>query len=388
MTRQQILQNPKSSAATGSVGHQDPASCLPQTYEIRGVRTPFTTRALRYARVMRDHRNRLMVNLPGLSGGMGTYEMPLDTMRELFDLSVHDRMLFDKLSELRHPLPENVRACVRDVWSTGIGGVMLAREAIAAARHEAATRELGQMTMLFQALRQLGGNDVQDMEMKDLATAQGQKRVRSALNKFAETAGVANDSVVDSLGEWSTLTAPVGLATEGCAGPLRDQISAMHRMGAEVEEWSISEMSDIRFMATRVINGVDATHEHAMRWLRKIDHWNNGLGQVLTSWKTAQSEIEQCLTRLWWLLDGWEELLQGWSRAKSMDRVKQREVLEEIASFMPILPLEELEPVEHEFWVDIRVNQMLWARELRKLGNGEIDADTVGRLERYRRQSA
>ncbi|MFH1807013.1 MAG: hypothetical protein ABID63_19195 [Pseudomonadota bacterium] len=372
----------------GKAPTTDQLAYLPTRYDLRGVRTPFTTKALRFARVIKDPKVRLKVSLPGLSGGLGTYEMPFETMREVFDLSVHDRMLFDKLMVLYDFTPETVRSCAREVTLTGVGGVVLAREAAQAEAHENKVREIGQLTLVYEALKQVGGPDVQDMKMADLATPGGQKTARQTLNRFAATAGAANDSVIDSLEEWSRLKAPVGLTIAGCAGPLRDLISALGRMAAEIEEWSVTELADTRFMATRVINSANATHEHATRWLRKIDRWDKDLGQVLTRWADAQKEIRDGLARLWWLLDGWDELIARWRHAMSIDRVKQREVLEEIASFVPILPVEELDPAEYEFWVDIRVNQLLWANELRKLGSGEIDADMVDRLERFRRQSA
>ncbi|WP_412778124.1 hypothetical protein [Thalassospira lucentensis] len=68
--------------------------------------------------------------------------------------------------------------------------------------------------------------------------------------------------------------------------------------------------------------------------------------------------------------------------------MRQREIIEEVASFTPVLPIDEISVEEQPFWIDVRVNQMLWAGELRKLGSGEIDADMVDRLERFRRQSA
>jgi hypothetical protein len=137
-----------------------------------------------------------------------------------------------------------------------------------------------------------------------------------------------------------------------------------------------------------VINAASATKDHALRLLRKIDLWNNELGKVLQDWAKAKEDMQKHIDRLWWVLDGWQELIDLWRSRPQHDRVRQREIVEEIASFAPVLPIEALEKIEYEFWVDVRVNQMLWASELRKLGSGEIDADMVDRLERFRRQSA
>ncbi|WP_404422421.1 hypothetical protein [Thalassospira australica] len=388
MTRQQVANKSGSISSSGRAGQPDALSCLPSSFVSRGVRTPFTTKSLRYARVLIGQSGRTLVSLPGLSGGLGTYEMPLETLREVFDLSVHDRMLFDRLITLEKFTPELVREHARAVAVTGVGGVALAHAGIIGDKEEKAARELGQLTLLYQALRQLGGDDVQDMKREDLLTMEGQVRARKALNRFATVAGVANDSIIDSLGEWSVLSAPVGLAIEGCEGPLRLLTFGLQKLAGDVEEWSISEQSDFRFMATRVINAASATNDHAMRLLRKIDLWNNELGKVLKDWSTAKNDLHKQIERLWWVLDGWQELIDLWRSRPQHDRVRQREIVEEIASFAPVLPIEELEKLEYEFWVDVRVNQMLWASELRKLGSGEIDADMVDRLERFRRQSA
>ncbi|OSQ46435.1 hypothetical protein [Thalassospira sp. MCCC 1A01428] len=390
MTRQQNLQrgHQGQEETVGSVsGRPDPLSALPKTFEARGVRTPFTTRPLRFARVVRDPYNKLVINLPGLSGGLGTYEMPLETMRQIFDLSVHDRMLFEDLAPVSKPTPEILRRISRNIARTGVGGIRLAREADQLDAQEKIKRDTGQLTLVYQALCKLGGDDVQDMKITDLATLEGQKRARAALDQFARNAGAANQSVIDSLEQWSILTSPVGLATEGCAGPLRDLVNGLRRLSSELEEWSLSEMSNIRFMATHVVNGAGATYDHAVRWLRAIDRWSNDIGAVLVDWPKAQREIDRSIDRLWWLLDGWEELIARWRAATLVNRTEQRDALEELASFLPVIPIGELEPEEYKFWTDIRVNQVMWAAEVRKLGSGDMDADMVNRLERFREAS-
>lgn len=117
----------------------------------------------------------------------------------------------------------------------------------------------------------------------------------------------------------------------------------LQKLAGEVEEWSISEQSDFRFMATRVINAASATKDHALRLLRKIDLWNNELGKVLQDWAKAKGRYAKHIDRLWWVLDGWQELIDLWRSRPQHDRVRQREIVEEIASFAPVLPIEALE---------------------------------------------
>ncbi len=156
MTRQQLANKGAGSSPKIGAGQPDALSCLPASFASRGVRTPFTTKSLRYSRVLIGQSGRTLVSLPGLSGGLGTYEMPLETLREVFDLSVHDRMLFDRLITLEKFTPEMVREHARAVAVTGVGGVALARAGITGNKDEKAARELGQLTLLYQALRQLG----------------------------------------------------------------------------------------------------------------------------------------------------------------------------------------------------------------------------------------
>lgn len=326
--------------------------------------------------------------LPGLSGGLGTYELPLDTLREVFDLSVHDRMLYDRLIDLEDVRPQTVLEHSRDVGSTGVGGVELARTCIRRNWTEKASRELGQMAVLHQALRQLGGDVVKDMKREELMTTEGQIRARRALNRFASEHKVANDTIIDSLGEWSKMIAPVGLDLEGCQGQLRVLANGLRKFAQDIEEWSNSEQSDFRFMAGRIVSAIRSTSNHALKRIAEVDSWNSELGKVLTDWEIAKKAIGETIEYLWWLLDGWQELIDVWDKRSTTDRSKQRETVEEVASFAPVLPLSEIEKSEQQFWADVRVNQLLWAGELRKLGSGEIDADMMDRLERFRRQSA
>lgn len=367
---------------------EDPLACLPLTFLSRGVRTPFTTKTLRYARVAVGKSGRSMIMLPGLAGGLGTYELPLDTLRDVFDLSVHDRMLFDRLMELENIRPDTVLERARAVGKTGVGGIELSRVCERRDKNDNSSRELGQLAVLHRALLQLGGASVQDMQREELMTMEGQVRARKALNRFSSEKNVANDAIIDNLGEWSKMIAPVGLDQEGCEGRLRALTNALKKFANDIEEWSNSEQSDFRFMAGRIVSTTRATYEHAKRKVDEVDSWNGELGKVLTDWERAQKDIGKTIDFLWWLLDGWQELIDVWSKRSLTDRAKQREVIEEIASFAPVMPISELTDKEQQFWVDIRVNQMLWAGELRKLGSGEIDADMVDRLERFRRQSA
>lgn len=367
---------------------EDPLACLPQTFLTRGVRTPFTSKTLRYARVATGKGGRAMIMLPGLAGGLGTYELPLDTLRDVFDLSVHDRMLFDRLLELENVHPSTVLEHSRAVGSTGVGGIELARTCTERNKNEKSSRELGQLAVLHRALLQLGGAAVQDMKREELMTMEGQVRARKALNRFASENKVENDTIIDNLGEWSKMIAPVGLNQEGCEGQLRSLTAGLKKFAGDIEEWSNSEQSDFRFMASRIVSATQATFEHARRKVAEVDSWNGELGKVLTDWERAQKDIGKTIDYLWWLLDGWQELIDVWAKRSLTDRAKQREVIEEIASFVPVIPISEITDKEQQFWVDIRVNQMLWAGELRKLGSGEIDADMVDRLERFRRQSA
>lgn len=329
-----------------------------------------------------------MIVLPGLSGGLGTYELPLDTLRDVFDLSVHDRMLYDRLLELEDIRPQTVLEHSRAVGSTGVGGVELARTCSKRSWSEKASRELGQMAVLHQALRQLGGAAVKDMERKELLTTEGQIRARKALNRFASEHKVANDTIIDNLGEWSKMIAPVGLDLDGCQGQLRVLTNGLTKFASDIEEWANSEQSDFRFMAGRVASATRETCKHAQKRVAEVDSWNEELGKVLTDWERAKKDISKTIDYMWWLLDGWQELIDVWEKRSPSDRAKQRETIEEIASFSPVLPVSEIAVTDQQFWVDVRVNQMLWAGELRKLGSGEIDADMMDRLERFRRQSA
>ncbi|WP_417804616.1 hypothetical protein [Thalassospira lucentensis] len=388
MNKQKIVQSVSHKTPDAPTASDDPLSCLPETFLTRGARTPFTSKSLRYARVAVGKNGRAMVNLPGLAGGLGTYELPLDTLRDVFDLSVHDRMLFDRLLVLETVRPDTVLEQARAVAVTGVGGIELARISAARDKDEKSSRELGQLAVMHQALLQLGGAAVQDMKREELLTMDGQVRARKALNRFSSEHGVAIETIIDSLGEWSKMSAPVGLALEGCHGPLRRLAAGLQKFAADIDEWSSSEQSDFRFMAGRISSATKATYDHAMKQVKQVDAWNNELGKVLTDWERAKKEIAKMIDHLWWLLDGWQELIDVWDRRPVNDRVRQRELIEEIASFTPVLPIDEISEKEQAFWVDVRVNQMLWAGELRKLGSGEIDADMVDRLERFRRQSA
>src|SRR3954470_1520506 len=96
-----------------------PSSPSCQTFSDWGVVVPFTTPTLSHARLRPGRNGRLDVLMRNPSGGKGVYVFDLGALGELFTLTLHDRLLYERLVELDTPTPDTIRQAVRDVAAEG-----------------------------------------------------------------------------------------------------------------------------------------------------------------------------------------------------------------------------------------------------------------------------
>ena len=106
---------------------------LPRTFLEWGVAVPFTTPLLSSGRVRPGRRGRPEMLMPNPSGGRGLYVFDLAAAPEVTSLTLHDRLLVERLLELPAPSPSEIRKAAQEVAIEGAAGRRAAREASAAA---------------------------------------------------------------------------------------------------------------------------------------------------------------------------------------------------------------------------------------------------------------
>ena len=378
-------------AATGA-DHQVPDSdvlhrakgYLPSTFAERGCYVPFTTEILNHARIRYNAEQSLEALVPGLSGGSGIYVIPWDMLPTVIPLSVHDRMLHESLTNEKFVTPLAVRDAAIEVSKTGVGGVEMATDTQAMLGAEAKRRELSRFVLVTEAIRQLGeGAAAEELTMEDLATPDGQKRACGALHGFARSIGQTDQSVINSLAQWSFSKAEVGLNKDGCEGRLRIMMHKMRDWHREMMEWGVGELTDMEFMSVKCADALAATLIIADEHLKKLDSQDASLASVLKHWERAQSDVEHLINKLCWLLDGWGFLMEKWDATRDAPRYEQRQILEEIVSFLPLVPVDELTGDTREMWEGLSQNQATLAKSAQDQQTAAVDREVMEQLEKY-----
>src|SRR3546814_11368042 len=111
-----------SSGAGSAEGGHLSTRYWPATFEERGVVAPFTTPTLAFARVRADHNGGLEILIPGLSGSAGVYVIAWPSVREMFRMSVHDRVLHETIADAKATTPRQMPRCPNHTTTTGPAG--------------------------------------------------------------------------------------------------------------------------------------------------------------------------------------------------------------------------------------------------------------------------
>ena len=379
------------SAATGTANQVSESDVLhrakgylPSTFAERGCYVPFTTEILNHARIRYNAEQNLEALVPGLSGGSGVYVIPWDMLSTVIPLSVHDRMLHENLTSERFVTPLAVRDAVIAVAKTGVGGVEMATGTQAMLEAEAKRREMSRFVMVVEAIRQLGeGAAAEELTVASLATPDGQERACRALHRFARSIGQTDQSVINSLAQWSFAKAEVGLDKDGCKGRLRVMMHKMRDWHREMMEWGVGELTDMEFMSIKCADALAATLIIADQHLKELDAQDAALASILKNWERAQSDVEHLINKLCWLLDGWGFLLEKWEAVRDTPRYEQRQALEEIVSFLPLVPVDELTEDTRQMWEGLSRNQATPAQSTQDMQTDTVDREVMEQLEKY-----
>ena len=105
------------------------AGHLPRTFLEWGVAVPFTTPLLSSGRVRPGRRGRPEMLMPNPSGGRGLYVFDLAAAPEVTSLTLHDRLLVERLLALPALSPSEIRKVAQEVAIEGAAGRRAAREA-------------------------------------------------------------------------------------------------------------------------------------------------------------------------------------------------------------------------------------------------------------------
>ena len=329
---------------------------LPATFEERGAAVPFTTAAIAFARIRETKEEELEALVPGLSGARGTYVLPWPGMRDIVSMSVYDRQLHKVIEAEKALTPAKIREHALELSKSGVSGTDAARKAQKALEREIKIR-VKIRQVLLQELVDRFGDQPEKLDIAAMSEQEAMLAAGRALGGFAKNQSLSGDHLIDMLIEWCRLIQPVGFPEQDCAGYMRQRVHDMRDFQHELDDWSESEPPSSQRAAQGLARAARAFITQAENCLSSIDECRKELQRTVLEWQGAGKSIAQEIERMDWFLDGWDVVMESWCETKDLDRHDQRDRVDLLHHFMPILPEVEIEAGDHEFWEAIMAQQ-------------------------------
>jgi hypothetical protein len=311
----------------------------PSTFLDRGVTVPFTTPMLMGARVRPNQdREGLEVIIANPSGASGVYILPWAAIPQICSPTLHDRRLWYLLRDATILSPRIVREAVETAALEGLAG----REATQAVSEARAVREAREKRINFALLLNL----IRHAEGPNTALPAPQLddprhlRLRSqrAVLQSAQQLSMTTAAVANALEELSQALNGFGLPNENEPAPSRELIHDLRRLVAEMGAWREEFPEAFGAATARMLQeSLEQTMTCATQSVEEFDLMLGDTFAAIKAWRQDREELHQRLTRLDWLLDGWDLIIGIWD---STPKTERENAIMEMALLAPIMPKE------------------------------------------------
>jgi hypothetical protein len=331
----------------------------PATFTSRGVAVPFTTPMLAGARVRAATHAGIELVVPNPSGGRGIYILNWAGVRALCNPTLHDTMLFRRLSCLGVIDPARVRDVALEVARQGHAGQDAASAAEAAITHDRAQRLRSHFLLLTALVEQMDPNG--QAASPSERTADLDRRASAVLHRIAPSLGRPPTQLAGALAAISDVFAPAGTAGDRGARTPRFLIrleETQNDLGQWLEAEPDNDFGGLGHAITAAMRRTRDTGQAVLTHTRSV---LTDPAAILKRWIADQAGIAALAMRCDWLLDGWERVCLLWLSANPT--ASRRGVLLEMAPLIPVLPREVMswtgtliqpEAMEHGFRVTSR----------------------------------
>ncbi|MBR0661380.1 hypothetical protein [Neoroseomonas oryzicola] len=362
------------------------AAYQPATFLDRGVTVPFTTPFLLGARIRpTETRSGLELVISNPAGGRGFYIVPWAAMPEVCSPTLHDRRLWQRLSDQTAVTPSLVRETARAVAAEGLAGRAAAAAVAEARGAESAARMRANFLLLLDLIRRTETREEAAIPPQSDTPQNIESRARRAVARFAPRIGVSAEIVAAWLEALAAAFCGVGVPGDRTVSRTRALVAGLRRMVEEIELW-IAQSPDPgeQHAAVLVTDAAKLTLHCADAAFRDLDGLLSDTPTLLRAWREDAAPLGRRATRPDWLLDGWQVICELWRDAEPDTRPG---ALWEMALLAPVMPR------EVEDWLGVTED---WDRptRLRRLVRANEDwrsgrmIEIVARNERLRARAA
>lgn len=342
----------------------------PKTFAERGAAVPFTTTELMFARMRQNGETKELL-VPGLAQTRGIYVYEFGSMRNRFQLSLHDRLLHFQLTIAPTPTPAALSAVSLKVALGGSAGGEVLASAEDTHRYNETLPVLARFALTQKIIERLseGGVVISNEEM---ATEDGQRRVTDQLSQIAHVYGMNGPQLYGRIETLSGILGPVGVPGMTAETPARRLARRLDLLGKILEKWA-GTSGDSDAEAVLVSRVATETSRYATKCFSLLDAETGAVDVLLAGWNDKIDGIRSRAERSLWLLDGWERLLAAWQNVSTKERSLQAKCLTLMSFVMPMVPVNEMTADERPAWENMNA-------ELAKLiaSNEEgVDVETM-----------
>lgn len=311
----------------------------PATFFDRGVNLPFTTPLLLGARGRpQEDRSGLEVIIANPSGGEGVYILPWASIPRICTPTLHDRRLWQLLRDETSLTPRSVREAAETVALEGLAG----RHAAAAVQEARIAREARKKRINFALLLDLikRTEDPHPSRPPPEVDDPRQLMLRSqqAVAQCAKRMRVTTEAVASALEELSKAFNGFGLPQDNQPAPARSLLMELGSLTRSIASWR-QDLPENETSETAILvqQSLELTLNCALQSAEDFDHLISDTLAAIMAWREDCDDVSQRLTKLDWLLDGWDTMIGIWD-ATAFD--EKANAIMEIALLAPILPKE------------------------------------------------
>lgn len=362
------------------------AAYQPATFLDRGVTVPFTTPFLLGARIRpTETRAGLEVVITNPSGGRGNYVVPWAALPEICSPTLHDRRLWQRLSDQTVVSPPTVRETARAVAAEGLAGREAAAAVARAVNEDGAARMRANFLLLLDLVRRTETREEAVVLPQADTPVQIELRAKRAVARFAPRLGVSAEIIAAWLEAIAAAFCGVGIPGDPGLSRTRGLVAALKAMIAEIELW-VAQSADPgeQHGAVLVMDAARLTLSCAATAFKDLDGLLSDTPTLLRAWREDSTDLGRRASRPDWLLDGWQVIIELWRDA---DPVLRQGALWEMALLAPVMPreVEEWLGIEEDWDRPTRLRRVVRANEDWRSGRM---LDIVARNERLRARAA
>ena len=345
---------------------------------------PFTTPLVVHGRVRPTPRGRIELIMPSPSGGRGFWILDLASAGEAVKLTLHDRMLIERVLALPVISPSEIRRIGRGLAMEGAAGPAAADAAVQAAEAEETEQLLTYYHVVVRLLKQTGLDGLDWTAIAGDRKEETRERLRNVLRGAAPDLGLEPDGVLDCLEDISLAAAPVGYPGADFTSRSERQLQGLRSFADQLRSWSAGEDGPRGQRVTAIHACLARTDAEAMAALAAARPLIEDVLSLVRRWFADRREVAATIAQPEWLLDPWERILASWDAAAALDRPAQWAVLEELEVLLPLFERRNLAELDQPSADPGRLQRGRRVRLFEDWRSGLVLLDAIARCEQLR----